>query len=245
MKKIIYFIVIFGTGLKSVAQCFPNRHSTNWFDGWVSCEKSQSPIQSYGETHWIMYDLGFEYKLGESRLWNLNEPKNLNNGVSTYKVDYSLDGINWVTLGDYNLFQAEGSTVYQGEEGPDFDGIKARYVLITALNNYGGDCYGFSEIKINALDASLSDNDELPIRGKVSPNPFLDVFELVIPQYNGEIKYQVFNLVGQLLKEGILLDSDTGKYIVNLKDQKLAKGIYILRVNMKSYGSQSFIILKD
>ena len=48
--------------------------------------------------------------------------------------------------------QASGASIYEGEEGPDFDGAKARYVLITPLSNFGGDCFGFSELKIQITD---------------------------------------------------------------------------------------------
>lgn len=120
-KSHLYILIIsfFSTPFIS-AQCYPDRHSTNWFDGWVSCKKSPNPIASYGETHWIMYDLGYDYVLNETKFWNANEPKNLNYGINDFSIDYSLDGITWTNLGAFNLEQASGLSTYEGNEGPRF-----------------------------------------------------------------------------------------------------------------------------
>jgi len=51
----------------------------------------------------------------------------------------------------------------QGFDGPDFGGVCARYVILTANSNFGGDMYGLAEVQFN-LDTS-SDNDP------PTPNP--------------------------------------------------------------------------
>ena len=121
MKKTLFHILIICLFFTKsiIAQCYPDRHSTTWFDGWVSCETSANPNAAYGETHWIMYDFGYEYQLLESVFWNSNEPDNINFGIQEFNVDYSKDGITWTNLGTYTLNQAPGTSIYEGEEGPD------------------------------------------------------------------------------------------------------------------------------
>jgi len=87
----IYILILAFLGAQLItAQCYPDRHSTNWFDGWVSCETSPNPKVAYGDTHWIMYDLGYDYVLNETQFWNANEPKHVDFGINEYHLDYSL-----------------------------------------------------------------------------------------------------------------------------------------------------------
>lgn len=54
-------------------------------------------------------------------------------------------------LGSYEFPQGIGQAIYGGFEGFDFGGEYARYVVITANNNWGGSCYGLAEVKFNLL----------------------------------------------------------------------------------------------
>ena len=51
--------------------------------------------------------------------------------------------------GDINLEEAPGSENYFGEIGPDFEGLVVRYLLLSVTSNHGGNCYGFSEVKLD------------------------------------------------------------------------------------------------
>lgn len=144
------FSIIFLTVITSEisSQCYPDRHNTSWFDAWVSCEASQNPNTIRGKSHWILYDLGYVYKLENLHVWNINDPDNLDDGLKNVIIDYSLDGNTWMESGNAVFPKANGSSIYQGNDILDFNGIKTRYLLITAKDNYGGNCYGFSELRI-------------------------------------------------------------------------------------------------
>jgi len=148
MKYLLSLIIIIITIGFSNAQCFQDRHNTTWFDSWISCTKSSSPNSIRGESHWIMYDLSYTYKLEKVHFWNVNDPKQLDNGAKDIVIDYSLDGSSWTEFGTQSFDKASGKSIYEGEEAFSFNGVKARYVLLTILDNWGGDCYGFGEIKI-------------------------------------------------------------------------------------------------
>lgn len=149
MKKYFYLLLILSIGKWCQAQCYPDRHNTSWNTAWKSCTPSANPNSSRGVSHWIMYDLGAAYTLGTSNIWNLNDPDFLNDGIKDVIIDYSVNGTTWVELGQYTLEQATGKSIYEGSVGPDFQGRNAQFVLITAVNNYGGSCFGLSEVRLN------------------------------------------------------------------------------------------------
>lgn len=126
-------------------------------NAWESCTPQAHPTSGRGLSHWIQYDLGKTYLLTESHVWNYNAAGATGKGFKDVVIDYSLDGTNWIQLGDiFQWQQASGAIGYEGTVGPNFNGISARYILITALNNWdNGLCSGLSKITINATDCLL------------------------------------------------------------------------------------------
>src|SRR5688572_26384961 len=157
MKRNIFFILLLGfLPLVSWSQCFPDRHSTNFFDGWISCEEAKNPNLARPAGHFIMYDFGKIYELGQMTIWNSNDPGHLDWGMRDVAIDYSIDGEIWLHAGDFTFSQASGLSTYEGEEGPHLDNVEGRYLLITGLNNYGGECYGLSEMRIEGEEVIIS-----------------------------------------------------------------------------------------
>jgi len=105
-------------------------------DAWLSCDAGTNPyVAERSGQHWIHYDFGGTYLIGASRVWNYNVPGQTANGFQQVAVDYSLDGITWFHLGDYNWPLAPGSGSYTGFDGPDFQQVEARYVMFTSLDD--------------------------------------------------------------------------------------------------------------
>ncbi|HHH55450.1 MAG TPA: hypothetical protein ENK91_17465 [Bacteroidetes bacterium] len=157
MKKeiLVLLIILFGLGnIKS--QCLPDRHSATWYDGWISCETTENPNNVHGKTHWIMYQFDDIYYLYEMHVWNMNAPDLLDYDVKDVVIDISTDGTTWTEFGQFTFSQATGKNNFEGIEELNFQGTKAKYVLITPLTNYGGSCYALSEIKIRARDLCQS-----------------------------------------------------------------------------------------
>ncbi|MFZ1676528.1 MAG: hypothetical protein WAT91_04595, partial [Saprospiraceae bacterium] len=118
MKKLIFLFVAFVLFQHvTTAQCFPNRHNTNFFDGWISCEAAPSPNPLRPVSHFIMYDFGKIYKLGQMEIWNTNDPAHLDWGMRDVAIDYSIDGETWTTAGTYTFQQASGLSTYEGGPG--------------------------------------------------------------------------------------------------------------------------------
>ncbi|MCF6171394.1 MAG: discoidin domain-containing protein [Bacteroidales bacterium] len=233
MKKI--FLLLFAGTIflaETSAQCFPDRHNSTWFDGWISCDEAESPNPERGMSHWIMYDFVYQYQLGQVHLWNSNDPKNLDRGVKQMIVDYSTDGENWTELGTYNMEMASGKTTYQGFDGPDFEGTEARYLLLTAKSNWGGDCVGFSEIRIQVEGVNDIDENELTetLRVTVFPNPFKTAFKAEVKTQKREnIAYRLIDIYGRQLRSGTVEQQGSTTYItVQVAD--LQPGVYFLIV---------------
>lgn len=157
MRNILLFGFYLLCGLAVLnAQSEPLRHSTLTEDAWLSCQTSPNPNSLRGTGHWISYDFGSVNALGNVDIWNYNNPDSLTNGIRTATIDYSIDGVAWTTLNDITFPMADGSSQYAGTKGViPFAGRNARYVLITAKTNYGGTCYGLSELKFNLANSSL------------------------------------------------------------------------------------------
>jgi len=143
-------------GQIAIAQCNMDRHNSNAFDGWVSCQMTSNPNPANGTTHWIRYDLGETKNLYASQFWNINHPDHLDWGIRTIRIEHSMNNSNWSSIGDFTIGQGSGQQIYEGSDGPDFGALTTRYVLITVLNTYGDNsCAGFGELKIFTQDAQL------------------------------------------------------------------------------------------
>ena len=246
-KTIFYILLILTLGIQFAnAQCFPERHSTTWFDGWVSCDASSNPNSVYGESHWIMYDLGYDYVLNETKFWNANEPTHLNYGINEFNIDYSLDGVAWTNFGSFSINQANGLTNYEGEDGPDFNGIKARFILITLTSNYGGNCFGFSELKINITDPFEVIDEDIGFNASVYPNPFITNINIRIASLYEDkpITYTLHDILGRVITQNVFeIIPDTDTYEINLNGSSLAVGIYILNVEQNN-NQRTFKLIK-
>jgi len=145
---LIQFIIIFAFPNNLHAQCESGGHSNTAADNWQSCTTSTNAAGRTG--HWIQYDFGVAYNLLTSHFWNYNVVGEVGKGFKEVQIDYSMDGTTWTSFGSFTFAEATGGNDYEGEAGPDFGNIQARYLIITAINNHNGDaCSGLGELKIN------------------------------------------------------------------------------------------------
>ncbi|WP_337042773.1 PA14 domain-containing protein [Emticicia sp. 17c] len=135
--------------------CSPTDNLTTTSESsWISCGATTKPNPNTARAsykNWILYDFSNTYKFQDTRIWNYNVTGETNKGFKSVYVDYSTDGVNWQPLGgSYTWPEAPGSADYSGFSGPNFNDVKARYVLISAANNWGdATCSGFSKITFN------------------------------------------------------------------------------------------------
>lgn len=235
MKKSIITIFILSISLNLFGQCFPERHSTNWFDAWVSCETSISPNSS--KSHWIMYELDALYKIDKFKIWNINDPSHLEWGTKNLLIEYSEDGNNWFIADSFVLTKATGTNDYEGDNWIDLNIPKAKFLLLTSLTNFKGDCHGFSEIKFSAEKIKLNTTisyEKNKMRVEVTPNPFSNQIEVNInSSLNGSCQIEILNSLGQNVYNNIvMIDNYTFHQTLDLKHLK--SGIYHFQIKQKS-----------
>lgn len=240
MKKIILLSILsFITVTSIYSQAYPDRHSTSFTDAWMSCEETESPNIKRDPGHWIMYNFGSQYSLHESTIWNFNVPDTTDRGMRDIVIDYSIDGENWTELGEYSIPEAPGSAFYQGDAGPNFDGIVARYVLISILNTHGDtECVGMSEIKINATIATSTNAPagELDLELTASPNPASEFSIIEVGEFTSDMKYSLTDMSGKLLKQGKLPSKE-----FKLNTASITSGIYSLIIS-NTEGQKAILI---
>jgi len=222
-----------------IGQAYPDRHNTSYKDAWVSCEEIESPNIKRDAGHWIMYDFGDLYSLHESTIWNFNVPDLTSRGMNSIVIDYSDDGVDWIELGEYDINEAPGSTFYQGEVGPDFDGVVARYMLVSILSTHGdANCAGMSEFRVNATVATSTNtlNKELSLELSANPNPASEFTNIVMDEVISDLNYSLLDMNGKLLRQGKVT---TKEFRLNTSD--LVSGAYTLTVH-NSEGNKSIMI---
>lgn len=159
--------------------CAPTLNLTNTSEtGWASCAVSANPNPARsGTNHWIKYDFGSQYAFQGTRIWNYNVVNETDKGFKKVYIDYSADGIVWKQLGGvYSWPAAPGTAQYAGFLGPDFNNLSARYILLTATENWGNaTCAGFSKITFKAtecqgLNTACDDSDPLTVYDRFDDN---------------------------------------------------------------------------
>lgn len=236
MKKTLplFFILLLSlSGLRTgYSQYNPDRHNTSYNDGWISCEPKDSPNSVRGPSHWIMYDLGGLYKLGKIHLWNTNVPDFEVIGIKDFVIDYSSEGNVWKSWGEASASPVSSSGYYTGEEGPDLGGIEARFLLITALTNHGGDCVGFSEIRIQTEGLSTDVFNVNVLEGKITAQP--SIFEystsIIIEDLEpDDYSYTLTDLSGRVILQK-KVNIGVNREQIQLDGTNLVQGVYIFSI---------------
>ena len=119
-------------------------HSSNDIDMWYTTGDDIEPV-------WIKYEFNQSYKLHQMLVWNFNSSYPQDCGFRDVKVEYSLDDVNWIELQDVSEFsQAPLSDYYEYNIIVDFNNVLAKYVRLTAYNNWSDSStpnFGLSEVR--------------------------------------------------------------------------------------------------
>lgn len=233
MKKFIVFTFII-LHSQVYSQCFPDRHSTDWFNAWISCKEKENPNPANDPGHWILFDLKNQYTIDKIKIWNVNDPDHLDWGMKDLRIEYSLDSIIWNSAGEIALLRADGTNRYEGMDWMDVTIPKARYILLTAVTNFGGKCAGLAEIRFSGekieIVTDVHDQSENRLSVKLLPNPFTDVFRAEFTgQPGSSIDVAISDLFGKTIySEQISLENGYNSLL--LQTRKWASGAYIMTI---------------
>jgi hypothetical protein len=197
----------------------------------MSCEKRVNPFTGAGNaSHWIIYQFPEQVEIASINLWNLNNPDNLNSGAKTIELSISQDSYEWQIVDTVKVNIGVGDRTYLGEEIEDFNGVRTKYLMLNILENYGGDCFGFSEIKFN-LGQVATPNEEIPtFTLNVFPNPMIDHTEVTISGLATQrIDYSLVDMSGKVIRQG--KERATGStHQFSIHDLALPSGAYTLHI---------------
>ncbi len=123
-------------------------HSTSTPDMWQGTPGAD-PV-------FIQFEFDRIYQLHQMLVWNYNaefEPI-LGFGLKDVTVEYSVDGAEWMVLGDVELAQATARPDYAANSTVDFAGVAVRYVRLTVNSGWGTlGQYGLSEVRFLYIPA--------------------------------------------------------------------------------------------
>jgi len=119
-------------------------HSVETVDMWITALGEPGPA-------WIQYEFDRVYKLYEMLAWNHNTSFEsfVGFGLKDVTIEYSANGTDWTELAGVPEFaQAPGVAGYAHNTTVDFGGTGAKFVKITANDNWGFlNQYGLSEVR--------------------------------------------------------------------------------------------------
>jgi len=236
MKATLFFIaVVWGASLLA-QDCNDQTHSANIHDSWVSCERTENPNAIRGDSHWVLYDLGYVYSLGSTHFWNYNVFGSTENGMKEIAIDLSINGTDWTEAGIIELGEAPGSPTYEGETGIDLGETEVRYVLLTALDTWGGSCAGLSEVRFD-IEGTVSINEmqDAPYTVEVFPNPSM---QHIFIQTDWKVREIIItNTTGQ--------EVFRGSFTSPLDISMLPEGIYFITLIDPHFNSITKKIIKQ
>ncbi|NOR66235.1 MAG: hypothetical protein GQ528_02635, partial [Woeseiaceae bacterium] len=130
------------------------------------------------QTAWILFEFDNVNKLHEMWVWNSNESLApvIGLGFKDVVIEYSGDGVDFVTLGTTHQFaRGDGSSSYAHNTTIDMGGVGAKFVRLTANNNWGGllPQFGLAEVRLLSIPVQASEPD--PASGALDVPLDLDV----------------------------------------------------------------------
>lgn len=250
MRLFLYYIILMVVlpCVQGAAQS-SDWHTTNLSEAWHSCLPAPNPNGSRNGGHWIYYDFGQVYRLTTTHFWNLNVPERVNSydnqawsltrvkgkpedGLKEVVLDYSFDGKNWTEWGKFELPKAPASPFYDGVAGPDLGGLQTRYLMLTAISNHGGSCYGLSEVRFDVQEApsSVLTVSDQRLQLGVQPNPMQTESVVTLHGFpSGDAKLRLLNVHGEVLSEQAVVIAGEHTELV-WSPGSFPSGIYVLQV---------------
>jgi len=143
-----------GSGLDSTGLLHGNQSTGSM---WLSDTAGPQPT-------WILFEFDNVYKLYEMWVWNSNESLEpvIGLGFKDVVIEYSSDGVDFVTLGTTHEFaRGTGSASYAHNTTIDMGGVGAKFVRLTANSNWEDILlqFGLSEVRFLSIPVQASEPD--------------------------------------------------------------------------------------
>jgi hypothetical protein len=138
---------------------------------WLSSDGGEQPT-------WIKFEFDRVHKLYEMWVWNSNDSleRTIGLGFKEVKIEYSVDGIDYTTLGTTHEFtRALGEADYAHNTTINMGNVAAKYVRLTAISNWKTifEQYGLSEVRFFSIPVSARDPSPASGAADVALDPVL------------------------------------------------------------------------
>jgi hypothetical protein len=138
---------------------------------WLSSDGGEQPT-------WIEFEFDRVHKLYEMWVWNSNDSleRTIGLGFKEVKIEYSVDGIDYTTLGTTHEFtRALGEADYAHNTTINMGNVAAKYVRLTAISNWKTifEQYGLSEVRFFSIPVSARDPSPASGAADVALDPVL------------------------------------------------------------------------
>jgi predicted protein tyrosine phosphatase len=145
-------------------------HSTQDTTMWLSNRTGSQPT-------WIQYEFERVSKLYEMWVWNYNVTFEsiLGMGIKTATIEYSINGRDWTSLGDFTFARGKAAEGYASNTTVSLGGIAAKYIRLTAKSNWGGLAtqYGLSEVRFLCIPVHATEPQPAVAETGVDPTTAL------------------------------------------------------------------------
>ncbi|MHC4632983.1 MAG: discoidin domain-containing protein [Planctomycetota bacterium] len=141
-------------------------HSKEPTDMWLS---AADPLGA-----WIEFQFDKVYKLHQMLVWNSNQMVEslVGFGFKGVTTEHSTNGTDWTTLdGAAEFARAPGADGYAHNTTVDFGGATAKYVRLTANNNWGGIMPQFGLSEVRFLYVPIRAREPYPDSGAADVDP--------------------------------------------------------------------------
>ncbi len=122
--------------------------------GTMWSSEQQKPI----DQQWVSFDLGAARGISAVLVWNYNESGWTARGMKQCTIAVSNDGKDWRPAGVFTLKEGSGGASEPAQSLVLTAGTRGRHVRISAVNSYGQDAVGLSEVRFvvdNATGAAV------------------------------------------------------------------------------------------
>lgn len=121
-----------------------------------------------GSSSMVILNLDGTYPLSSLKIWNYNDPNALDAGVRQVEIYYTtgeacnirqseteqdyfdFESGKWSKIGTYTLEKGTGAEGLEASLTVDLEDVHAQHIKIKPINNFGGEGYGLSEIRVYA-----------------------------------------------------------------------------------------------
>ncbi len=220
-----------------------------WYQNFIPGKAIDGNTDTTSDSRWggvvnlpdsITFDMGSVNNVDETHLsfYRWNDGRNY-----TYSILTSVDGVNWIEA------VSNCSSAPMAWTIDEFTAVDARYIKLIILSCNESPVAGLWEAEIYGptVVTGVENGNETPSDFSLEqnyPNPFnpTTTINFNIPS-DQQVKINIYNSIGQLVTELVNKEYSAGNHAVEFNAANLPSGVYIYRMEAKSFTATHKMVL--